>query len=64
MISLNLLIRKDVFFMQIVLAPHPDENGYIKYPKTKTLFKLRHEGKQWTCTDGEIPPETAALHFF
>ncbi len=39
---------------------------FIKYPDMKTLFKLipsDEKGKKWDATDGEILPETAALHF-
>lgn len=36
---------------------------FIPYPKMKTLYKLQHEGKKWTITEGELLPETAALHF-
>lgn len=38
-----------------------------EYPKLKTLYKLQPtiEGKKkWGCSDGEILPETAALHHF
>lgn len=39
---------------------------FIKYPEMKTLFKLIPSdinGKKWDATNGEILPETAALHF-
>ena len=38
----------------------------IKYTKMKTLFKLTPsdaQGKRWSATNGEILPETAALHY-
>ena len=40
---------------------------FLKYPKTKTLFKLvpkNSKGSKWSCTSGEILPETAPLHYF
>jgi ATP-dependent RNA circularization protein (DNA/RNA ligase family) len=38
-------------------------NGFIEYPKMKTLYKLIPCGKKWDCTSGEILADTAALHF-
>jgi len=40
--------------------------NFIKYPEMKTLFKLipsGTKGKKWDATNGEILPETAALHY-
>ena len=36
------------------------------YPKMKTLFKLEqiNGSNKWGCTNGEILPDTAALHFY
>lgn len=44
--------------------PDVKTSQLIAYPKMKTLYRLQHDGNRWDCTDGQLLPETAPLHFF